>query len=227
MSIDAVRLPIAVLCAWLSFAASAQENRTQGLVEQALKLAPHRDAGARTYVRFCASCHGADAHGNPETVTPSLAGQLTSYLVRELVDMGEGNRVATDMHRLIARKELTSAQALRDVASYLAALPRMAAPQTGNGRNLQTGKRIFDAECAQCHGFDAEADASRGVPMLQAQHYAYLLLQSRQMPVSHGYDVGVETLERFEDLKLEELEAVCDYLSRMAVKSAQDRIALR
>lgn len=87
------------------------------------------------------------------------------------------------------------------------------------------GKRIYQAECMQCHGVRGDGDAHAGVPALHGQHYAYLLLQTRQMPVSHGYDIGVETLERFEDLKLDELAAVCDYISWLPVDALSDTIA--
>jgi cytochrome c553 len=207
---------------------AAQVSRSERLVEQALELKPDHAAGARTFERLCSSCHGSDAHGNADTVTPALAGQLPAYLIRELVDMAESNRPARDMHRTVVRAELADAQALRDVTSFLAALPRLTRPQTGDGQTVMLGQRVFDAECRQCHGAHAEGDAERGVPALQGQHYAYLLSQSRQMPIAHGYDVGVQTLERFEELTLDELAAVSDYISRMRVSAkGESVIALR
>lgn len=204
--------------------AGSQVNRTQRLVEQTLALAPQRDRGARLYAERCARCHGTNATGDAETVTPSLAGQATSYLVRELVDMAESNRPVSEMHRLLAQPELTSAQAIRDVTSYAASLPRLMKPQVGNGQALPLGQRVYETICLQCHGPQAEGDATAFVPALQGQHYSYLLMQTRQMPVSHGYDLGVETLERFEDLTLEELAAVSDYISRIKVDGHGDSI---
>jgi cytochrome c553 len=221
----AFALAVACVGAIISGVVAAQVSRSERLVEQALGLKPDRAAGARTFQRLCSSCHGREAHGNADAVTPALAGQLTAYLIRELVDMAESNRPARDMHRTVARAELAEAQALRDVASFLTALPRLARPQTGDGQTVMLGQRVFDAECRQCHGARAEGDVQRGVPALQGQHYAYLLSQSRQMPVAHGYDVGVETLERFEELTLEELAAVSDYISRMSVSSDESVIA--
>lgn len=234
MSTESRRVTRAARCAALAClgllanVASAQDlapqNRTQVLVQQALHLMPDSGAGERAYKQFCASCHGLEAHGAPDTVTPALAGQLLPYLVRELVDMAEANRVATEMHRLVARKELSSAQAISNVAHYINELPRETRPQVGSGQSVPLGKRIYESECMQCHGVQAEGDAGAGVPALQAQHYAYLLLQTRQMPVSHGYDIGVETLERFEELQLQELEAVCDYISRLRVDANPDQV---
>jgi len=204
--------------------ADSQVNRTQRLVEQALALVPQRDRGARLYAERCASCHGKDATGDAETVTPSLAGQIDGYLIRELVDMAESNRPVSEMHRLLARPELTSAQAIRDVTSHVASLPRLAKPQVGNGQALPLGQRVYETICLQCHGPEAQGDRAALVPALQGQHYSYLLMQTRQMPVSHGYDIGVETLERFEDLTLEELAAVSDYISRIKVDQRGDLI---
>lgn len=83
---------------------------------------------------------------------------------------------------------------------------------------------MYETICLQCHGPQADGDADAFVPALQGQHYSYLLMQTRQMPVSHGYDLGVETLERFEDLTLEELAAVSDHISRIKVEGRGDLI---
>lgn len=42
------------------------------------------EAGGRLYRRECASCHGRDGMGDPDGITPMLAGQYTSYLWRQV-----------------------------------------------------------------------------------------------------------------------------------------------
>ena len=101
--------------------AAAQTERATALIERALALRGDVTNGKSLYKNFCASCHGEQAYGNPATVTPSLAGQLPLYLIKQLVDFAEDDRTAPEMHRVVALKQLVSPQAIRDLATYLAA----------------------------------------------------------------------------------------------------------
>lgn len=202
----------------------AQESRIDSLVSQALALKPNKVSGARLFDELCARCHGPAGEGEASTVTPALAGQLPRYVIKQLADMAEANRSTAEMHRLAARAELIRPQALADIAGHLDSLPRMRRPQLGDGTQLSEGKQIYESQCAQCHGFQAEGDSQNAVPVLQGQHYSYLLMQMRQMPISHGTSLSFETLERFEELKLEELTAVSDYVSRIEVAAQKEEV---
>jgi cytochrome c553 len=49
-------------------------------------------AGAETYQRACAECHGADAAGSAEHGTPPLVGQYPAYLIKQIGDFARGER---------------------------------------------------------------------------------------------------------------------------------------
>lgn len=73
-------------------------------------------AGAQG-IPACATCHGADAHGNG--IFPRLAGQHAQYIVKQLHAIQTQTRQSPVMHGII--KNLTPAQ-MKAVAAYLQSL---------------------------------------------------------------------------------------------------------
>ena len=195
--------------------AAAQTERGNALIESALALQGDVAKGASLYKSHCASCHGPQAYGNAMTVTPSLAGQLPIYLIKQLVDFAESDRSAPEMHRVVALKQLVSPQAIRDVATYVAGLPPNPQPEVGDGKDLADGKRYYSGLCAFCHGARAEGNEQHATPSLRHQHYSYLLMQTRGLAVGHRYSVPVEVIQTLEQVPFEQLAAIADYVSRL------------
>lgn len=205
--------------------AQAQSKRVIAVMSLALALEPDRAHGERIYAEHCATCHGRGGQGNPDTVTPVLSGQVLTYLLKQLADMSEADRDVTEMHRLLARPELSTPQSLRDVATFLSSLARTATPQMGDGGRLLVGERIYKSTCLSCHGKEADGDFAGAVPALRGQHYSYLLMQLRQMAVGHRYSVSPEVIALFEALSRDELAAVSDHLSRLGSNGGGKTIA--
>lgn len=195
--------------------AAAAEDRVEEEIAAALALEPDAVEGARLYRKHCESCHGRQAHGSSRTVTPALAGQVAPYLIKQLVDLAEGYREVPEMHRQIARAELSTLQAVRDISTYLNTLPPMTEPELGDGKQLVLGGRIYRAVCAECHGAQGAADGAGKAPALRGQHYSYLLQQARQVASGHRYSVDLPVMILLEALTLEQLTAVSDYISRL------------
>jgi cytochrome c553 len=206
---------VVVVLALATHSAAAQTERANALIERAMALPGDASNGESLYKSLCASCHGAQAYGNAATVTPSLAGQLRLYLVKQLVDFAEGDRTAPEMHRVVALKRLTSPQAVSDVATYLHNLSANLRPEVGEGKDLAAGKRYYDGLCAYCHGANGEGNEQHATPSLQHQHYSYLLMQSRRLAVGHRYSVPIEVIQVLEKLPFEQLTAIADYASRL------------
>jgi cytochrome c553 len=204
-----------VALALTAYTAAAQTERATALIDSALALRGDVANGKSLYEGLCASCHGAQAYGGGEPVTPALAGQLPVYLIKQLVDFAEGDRSAPEMHRIVALKRVTSPQAMRDLATYLQRLPPNPHPEVGDGKDLAAGKRYYDGLCAYCHGASAEGNDKHATPSLQHQHYSYLLMQSRRLAVGHRYSVPVEVIEVLEKLSFEQMTAIADYASRL------------
>jgi cytochrome c oxidase subunit 2 len=75
----------------------------------------------------CASCHGAEAEGNPDVGAPRLAGQSPEYLARQLRNFRAGIRGADslDLNGQVMgpmAQQLPDDQAVLDVAAYIATL---------------------------------------------------------------------------------------------------------
>lgn len=205
--------------------ASAQENRIEEAITRALALEPDVVEGASLYRKHCENCHGRKAYGNSRTVVPALAGQTTSYVIKQLADLAEGFRELPEMHRQIARVELSSLQAVRDVSTYLGTLPPLTEPQLGDGKRLVLGARIYKSVCADCHGAQGAGNEADRIPAVRGQHYSYLLRQARQLGSGHRYGVGIPVTVLLQALTLDELTAVSDYISRLPPSEELDAVA--
>jgi cytochrome c oxidase subunit 2 len=82
-------------------------------------------AGAATYKKICASCHGENAKGKPDVKSPALVGQNDWYVVMQLQKFKLGQRgtdpkdVSGAQMRAIAAT-LQTDQDIKNVAAYLA-----------------------------------------------------------------------------------------------------------
>lgn len=212
---DSLRLWLAIPLALIAPCAIAQTERGTEIIERALAARADEKQGAAIYRELCTSCHGKEAHGNPDSAVPALAGQLVIYLIKQLANFGEGDRDDADMHRVIVRKQLSTPQGLSDVSTYLNHLVANQRPEFGDGLDLANGKRYYDGLCAFCHGSKAEGNEQHATPSLQRQHYSYLLAQSRQLANGHRYSVPAEVIDVLQVLPLDTLAAICDYASRL------------
>jgi len=138
--------------------------------------------------------------------------------------VAEGDRTIVEMHRVLARAEFVEPQTICDIAAFVSALAPMRAPETGDGKALPRGAQIYAAQCASCHGADAEGMVGGWVPALRGQHYAYLIKQMRQAAVGHRYSIDIEVIEQLEALTLPDLMAVADYVSRKKASTVSAKV---
>jgi cytochrome c553 len=195
--------------------AGAQVPRSVEIIERALRLQPDLAEGRKLYSEHCASCHGGAAHGNAHEVIPALAGQLPIYIIKQLADIAEGLRTAPEMHRVVARKPLSTPQGLRNVASYVGSLDPNPRPETGDGKQLALGKRYYQGLCAFCHGAQGGGNEAHATPALRRQNYSYLLMQMRDLSSGHRYTVDETILATLQELSYEQLTAIADYVARL------------
>ncbi|MDY6946207.1 MAG: c-type cytochrome [Pseudomonadota bacterium] len=195
--------------------AVAQEMRSTDIIERALRAESDTRAGEKVYREHCSSCHGGQAHGNAGEVIPALAGQLPIYVIKQLVDLAEGGRASADMHRVAAKKPLSTPQGLSDIAGYLASLDPNPKPETGDGAQLEMGKRYYQGLCAYCHGAQGGGNEAHATPALRRQHYSYLLMQMRDLSADHRNSVDIRILDTLQRLSYDQLSAIADYASRL------------
>ncbi|MDT8427993.1 MAG: cytochrome c oxidase subunit II [Pseudomonadales bacterium] len=138
------------------------------------------NAGATLYAT-CASCHGAQGQGNPALNAPKLNGLQPWYISRQLKYYQEGIRGANpdDTYgQMMAPMAgmLADDTAINNVAAYIASLPETA-PTTSITGDAGNGQRIYNANCAACHGRDGSGSWATDAPSLIAMEDWYMAVQ--------------------------------------------------
>jgi cytochrome c553 len=162
----------------------------------------------------CASCHGAG--GNSTIVAnPKLAGQVDTYLHKQLVDFTTPNRnqpVMTTYAKMLSEDEK------KNIAAWLATQQ----PKQGAARNKDTvelGRKIYRggiadrgvAACASCHGATGSGIPAQ-YPRLAGQHqdYTFAQLQAFKTGARNNSPQMGALSKRMSD---EEMKAVADYIA--------------
>jgi cytochrome c553 len=172
----------------------------------------------REIYRACISCHLPEGWGMREGSYPQIAGQRYPVLLKQLLDMRTNARENSDMHALLSENDT---QALADVAAYITRLPMTPNNGVGPGDDLIHGKQIYQYHCAHCHGEHGEG--THLYPLLQDQHYAYLLRQVEAMRDESRRPTHPEMNAHLAQLNERDIMAVLDYISRL--RPCSDRLA--
>lgn len=129
--------------------------------------------------QICAACHGFDGN-SPLAANPSLAGQHTDYLLKQLTEFKSGARNNPVMAAIVAN---LSAADMHDLADYYGSL----IPKQMSAKNealVVQGRRLFrggnptngTAACAGCHSPNG-AGIPAQYPRLASQHAEYVAAQ--------------------------------------------------
>jgi cytochrome c553 len=202
---------LAAVAACIAMASPAPD-----LLAQASAATGDAEHGRILYLKHCAACHRSRGWGDGPREIPALAGQRQRYLMEQLALFASGERRGSlmhgpVMHETFQRPDLNRAQAIADLAAYLAPTPRNPDPEHSDGRALATGRSVYMQACSGCH--DSTGGGSEAVPAIVGQHYRYLLAQLRGFaaggwahPALPGFTTG---------LSGDQQEAVADYVSRL------------
>lgn len=140
-------------------------------------------AAEPTRAQSCLACHAPALAGAGAVPAPLLAGQQEEYLVKQLRNFRDGERVQPASLR--ASHDVASGP-LRALAAYFAAQPPLSStsrePADDSGRRLylQGDTRRNVPACAGCHGAQPQDVASPTTPLLHGQPAPYLAHQLRQ-----------------------------------------------
>jgi cytochrome c553 len=157
----------------LAFGQEAERQPAQGTTALERLSAP-----PASVLADCARCHNRDGGGRDGDAFPAIAGQNEAYLLQTLRAFADGGRRSGIMQPAAAR---AGDEALRALAAYYAAQPRITAPQSFEPAILEAGEKIARQglpesqvpACLSCHGAAALA-RNPSWPRLEGQHARYL-----------------------------------------------------
>lgn len=134
----------------------------------------------RTLYHYCLQCHGAEGEGDAAIGAPPIAGLEAWYVESQLLKFQNGARGAhpDDEAGLRMRpmaRTLGSADEVKAVATYVAALPRVPPTVSIQGDALK-GAAHFQT-CVACHQMKGEGNPALGAPAIAGMADWYLLKQ--------------------------------------------------
>lgn len=188
-------------------------------LRNALEREGDAERGRESYTS-CAVCHRDDGAGHSDGTFPQLAGQHSSIIVKQLIDIREGRRANPLM--LPFANRLSGAQEIADVARYVSLLPRSNQNGKGTGEDLALGADLYERDCASCHGIEGEGDATRFIPALVGQHYGYMLRQIRDIGAGRRGNAHPEMVFLVAGYSDAELMALVDYASRIRIQKSDE-----
>ena len=143
----------------------------------------------------CAACHSDNGQGGKRGEYPRIAGQQVKYIESQLRNFRARTRINIPMFPYTQERELSD-EDIKDIAAYLSkiVLDTKMPTYTGNEDaltkllmadrvmiiprvegDLANGEKIFQKQCAACHG---KTGRGRGMfPMLVGQYTNYLQRQ--------------------------------------------------
>ena len=203
-----------------STASMAEWMKEGGERDEAMHLIPDRENGIEVY-EVCAACHLTEGWGTKDGTFPQISGQLKHVLIKQLADIREGNRDNPTMYPFALPESIGNAQALADAVGYIEKLPMN--PDNGKGEwaegapEFDQGKKLYADNCVKCHGETGEGNEEKYYPLLQGQHYNYMLRQIEWIRDGKRRNANPEMIEQIKGFSDKDMEMVINYVSRIPV----------
>lgn len=198
-------------------------NEGGGEQEEALTLTPNLENGIEVY-EVCAACHLYEGWGQPSGTFPQLAGQLKNVTIKQLSDIRALNRDNPTMYPFALPESIGGSQSIADVAAYIATLPMNPEPGVGPGTDLELGAQLYKDNCVKCHGDNGQGIDEKYYPLIQGQHYAYLMRQFEWIRDGKRRNANPDMVKQIKEFSNEDMSAVLDFVSRQ--KPPADKIGV-
>jgi cytochrome c553 len=197
-------------------------NAEGGEKDEAMKLTPNLENGKNVY-EVCAACHLPEGSGSKDGTFPQIAGQHFEVIIKQLSDIRALNRDNPTMYPFALPKEIGGVQSITDVAAYIAKLPMTPDNGEGPGKDLEHGAKLYADNCVKCHGEKGEGKHEKWFPLIQGQHFNYLIRQFREIKGGKRRNSNPEMVKQIAGFSERDVEAVMDYVSRL--KPPKERLA--
>jgi len=159
------------------------------------------DAG-KEKAAACMSCHGE--HGNSLVATfPKLAGQHSSYLIKQLEAFKNGTRKSPMMSALAMG---LSDKDIKNIAAYFSSAPTI---KTETNVTLAKVGQAKASMCLGCHGSTAEGNGQ--FPRLAGQRADYLVNQLTNFKAGARKNGQMQAIANM--LSEEDMQALAAYFS--------------
>jgi cytochrome c553 len=195
-----------------SFATGGEDAAKE--VEQALHLTPNVDNGRKAFM-VCTVCHRPEGWGTDDGMYPQIAGQLPSVTIKQLADIRARNRDNPTMRPFASPQLLGGAQEIADVAAYIAQLPMNPHNSVGPGVDLEYGEQLYKENCVDCHGDRGQGDSKDNIPLIQGQHFQYLMRQFEWIRLGKRRNADPKMVKQIRRFTPRDVSAVMDYVSRL------------
>jgi len=182
-------------------------------LEKAIHLEPNLENGKKVYL-LCAVCHQPEGWGTTDGDYPQIAGQHGSVIIKQLADIRARNRDNPTMYPFTLLDHL-NLQQIADVSAYIARFPMNPGNGAGPGEDLAHGERLYERYCVECHGKQGEGIAEKHMPLIQGQHYEYLVRQFEWIRDGKRRNADPEMVEQIKGFSPRDVAAVMDYVSRL------------
>lgn len=188
--------------------------------QDAMTLTPNLENGLEVY-EVCSGCHLPEGWGTQEGTFPQLAGQHSSVSIKQLDDIRELNRDNPTMYPFALPRSIGGAQSLADVVAYIEKLPMN--PDNGKGEwiegtfEFRQGKKLYDDNCIQCHGEQGDGMADKFYPLIQGQHYNYMLRQFEWIRDGKRRNANPDMVKQIAGFSDKDMQMVINYVSRIPV----------
>ncbi len=196
-------------------------------VSNTVVAAGNSEAG-KTKSAACVACHMPDGNSvMPEW--PKIAGQISRYLVSQLMDFKNGDRTNSIMDPMV--KPL-SEQDIQDIAAYYAS--QKIQPGVGKPEQLAAGEKLYKkgvfytplTACIGCHGMGGEGNRTWQdvltvpptilTPAIGGQHATYVVTQLKAFRSGErDNDVGAVMRKIARQMSDEQIEAVAEYVTQL------------
>lgn len=211
--------PVAPSLAAHKAAATQQARGVDNAAPEVLALVRH----GRDQMWSCASCHGEAGEGNAST--PRLAGQVSDYLTKQLVDFRSG--VRDNAHMAYVAKALDESE-IKALAAYYSQiqLPSLVGPRLDG--DLARGRQLTHEgdwkqnvpACVQCHGASGEG-VQPSFPALAGQQPEYVFGQLAQWHAGVRGNSPQQLMDRIvQRMSPQDMRAVADYLATLPLRPA-------
>ena len=124
-----------------------------------------RAMGERIFLNNCAQCHGSDAGGARGFPNLRDGDWLYGGAPEKIVETVTGGRMGV----MPALGAVLGEQGTKDVAAYVRSLSGL----PSDPLRAQTGKPLFEQNCAACHGADGKGNQAIGAPNLTDNIWLY------------------------------------------------------